>query len=60
VQQLLSRHHEELERLAHALLEQEVLDEQQLQRLVKDAHTHAERVSKSQAHSASQAAPARP
>ena len=31
VQQLLSQHHEELERLAHALLEQEVLDEQQLQ-----------------------------
>ncbi len=60
MQQLLSQHHEELERLAHALLEQEALDEQQLQRLVKDAHTHAERVSESQANSASRAAPARP
>src|SRR5579885_1071372 len=35
VQQLLSQHREELERLAQALLEQESLDEQQLGRLVK-------------------------
>ncbi|MBE3560056.1 MAG: ATP-dependent zinc metalloprotease FtsH [Ktedonobacteraceae bacterium] len=35
VQHLLSEHREELERVAHALLEQESLDEQQLRRLVK-------------------------
>jgi cell division protease FtsH len=38
VQQLLSQHHEELERVAHALLAQESLDKQQLHRLVKDAN----------------------
>ena len=34
VQQVLSQHHEELERLAHALLEQESLDEQQIRHLI--------------------------
>ena len=37
VQHLLSGHQEELERVAHALLERESLDEQQLQQLLKDA-----------------------
>ena len=59
VQQLLSQHREELERLAHALLEQESLDEQQLHRLVKDANKNAELVSDSKASSDSLAAPAR-
>lgn len=36
VQQLLSTHREELERIAHALLEQESLDEPQLHRLLTD------------------------
>jgi peptidase M41-like protein len=53
VHQLLSQHHEELERLAHALLKQETLDEKQLQCLVKDAHTPAEQVSENKADSAS-------
>lgn len=35
VQQLLSEHREELERIAHTLLEQESLDEQQLHRLLQ-------------------------
>ncbi|HEY1351822.1 MAG TPA: hypothetical protein VGF67_19555, partial [Ktedonobacteraceae bacterium] len=35
VRQLLSEHREELDRLARALLEQEVLDEGQLQALVR-------------------------
>jgi cell division protease FtsH len=38
VQQLLSQHQEELERVAYALLERESLDEQQLQLLVKGVH----------------------
>ena len=42
VQQLLSQHHEELERVAHALLAQESLDKQQLHRLVKDANAQLE------------------
>jgi cell division protease FtsH len=42
VQQLLSQHHEELECLAHALLEYESLDEQQLRQLVKNSHQNAE------------------
>jgi len=58
VQQLLSQHREELERLAHALLEQESLDEQQLQRLIKDANKSAELVSESPARSDSPAVPA--
>ena len=45
VHHLLSEHREELERLAHALLEQESLDEQQLQRLVKGSNESAELVS---------------
>jgi cell division protease FtsH len=58
VQQLLSQHHQELERLAHALLEQESLDEQQLNRLVKVSNTNVELVSESPASSDSLAAPA--
>jgi cell division protease FtsH len=42
VQQLLSQHHEKLERVAHALLAQESLEEQQLHRLVKDAGAQLE------------------
>lgn len=41
VQELLSQHREELERLAHALLEQESLDEQQLHCLVESSHDNA-------------------
>ena len=59
VQQLLSQHREELERLAHALLEQESLDEQQLHRLVKGANKNAELVSESKASSDSLTATAR-
>jgi cell division protease FtsH len=59
VQQLLSQHREELKRLAHALLEQESLDEQQLHRLIKDADKHAELVSESEASSDSLTATAR-
>jgi cell division protease FtsH len=44
VHQLLSQHHQELERLAHALLEQESLDEQQLNRLVKVSNKNVELV----------------
>jgi cell division protease FtsH len=51
VQQLLSQHREELERIAHALLAQESLDEQQLHRLLKDANKSAELVSESLARS---------
>jgi cell division protease FtsH len=42
VQQLISQHHEELERIAQALLERETLDEQQLQLLIRDAGKRAE------------------
>jgi cell division protease FtsH len=42
VQQLLSAHREALERIAHALLEQESLDGQQLHRLLKDGKGEAE------------------
>ncbi len=56
VQHLLSQHREELERIAHALLAQESLDEQQLHRLVKDAGTNADLVSESPASSDSLAA----
>lgn len=45
VQQLLSQHLEKLERVAHMLLERESLDEQQLQRLVKDANKSVDLVS---------------
>ena len=58
VQQLLSQHREELERIAHALLAQESLDEQQLHRLVKDAGTNAQLVSESLALNDGLAAPA--
>src|SRR6266536_621432 len=51
VQQLLSQHQQELERVAHALLERESLDEQQLQRLVKDAGNYSDLVSKSKSSS---------
>ncbi len=45
VQHLISEHREELERIAHALLERESLDEQQLHQLITDANSNAERVS---------------
>jgi cell division protease FtsH len=57
-QQLLSQHLEKLERVAHALLERESLDEQQLQRLVKDAHNNVDLVSMSKSSSDSLVAPA--
>ena len=47
VQHLISEHREELERIAHALLERESLDEQQLDQLITDANSNAERVSSS-------------
>jgi cell division protease FtsH len=47
VQHLISEHREELERIAHALLERESLDEQQLHQLITDANSNAERVSSS-------------
>jgi cell division protease FtsH len=47
VQHLLSEHQEELERVAHALLERETLDEQQLQQLVKGMHNNTDLVSES-------------
>jgi cell division protease FtsH len=55
VQQLLAQHREKLEWLAHALLEQESLDEQQLQQLVKDSNRR-ETSSESEASSESLAA----
>jgi cell division protease FtsH len=57
VHQLLSEHKEELERIAHALLERESLDEQQLQQLVKDVPNKVDIVSESKASSDSLAAP---
>ena len=57
-QKLLSLHREELGRIAHELLEHESLDEQQLQRLLKDASTNADRVSESEASRDNLAAPA--
>ncbi|HEU5375471.1 MAG TPA: ATP-dependent zinc metalloprotease FtsH [Ktedonobacteraceae bacterium] len=42
VHDLLAEHREELEHLAQALLEREVLDEPQLHRLVQDTQHHAE------------------
>ena len=41
-QHLLSEHQEELERVAHALLERESLDEQQLKRLIKGMQNTAD------------------
>jgi cell division protease FtsH len=58
VQHLLSQHHEELTRIARALLKQESLDEQQLHRLVSDANTKAELTSADEAISNSLAVPA--
>ena len=58
VQQLLSQHHEELGRIAHALLERESLDEQQLQHLLKESNNDAEHVSEGEAGSDSLAVPA--
>jgi cell division protease FtsH len=49
VQQLLSQHHEELERIAHALLERESLEAEQLQQLLKGANNNAESVPESEA-----------
>jgi cell division protease FtsH len=58
VQQLLSQHLEKLGQVAHVLLERESLDEQQLQRLVKDANNNADLVSENTSSSASLVAPA--
>ncbi|MGB8347947.1 MAG: ATP-dependent zinc metalloprotease FtsH [Ktedonobacteraceae bacterium] len=49
VQHLLSQHHEDLERFARALLEQESLDEQQLHRLLNESAATMEPASKSEA-----------
>lgn len=49
VQQLLSQHHEELTRIAHALLEQESLNEQQLLHLLKESNNDADHVSENEA-----------
>ncbi len=49
VQHLLSQHHEDLERFARALLEQESLDEQQLPRLLNESAATMEPASKSEA-----------
>ena len=51
VQHLLSGHQVELERVAHALLERESLDEQQLQQLVKGMQNNTNLVSESKASS---------
>jgi ATP-dependent Zn protease len=59
VQQLISQHHEELERIAQALLERESLDEQQLQLLLRDAGKRAELAGEGEAGDASLAAAAR-
>jgi cell division protease FtsH len=59
VYQLLSQHQQELERIARALLERESLDEEQLQRLLEDAHKNTESVSESKASSEGLAVPAR-
>jgi cell division protease FtsH len=59
VQQLISQHHEELERIAQALLERETLDEQQLQQLLRGAGKRAELAGESEAGDASLAAMAR-
>ena len=50
-QHLLSEHRTELERVAHALLERESLDEQQLQQLVKGLPNNVDRVGESSARS---------
>jgi cell division protease FtsH len=50
-QDLLSKHQEELERIAQALLERESLDGQQLQHLVKGLPNNVDRVSESSARS---------
>ncbi|HVB22256.1 MAG TPA: ATP-dependent zinc metalloprotease FtsH [Ktedonobacteraceae bacterium] len=49
VQQLLSQHHEELTRIARALLEQESLNEQQLLHLLKESNNDADHVSENEA-----------
>jgi cell division protease FtsH len=50
-QHLLSGHQEELERVAHALLERESLDKQQLTQLVKGMQNNMDLVSESKANS---------
>jgi cell division protease FtsH len=52
-QHLLSEHQDNLERVAHALLERESLDEHQLQQLVKDMYNDTNVVSESKASSVS-------
>lgn len=47
---LLSEHREELERLAHSLLERESLDEQQLHHLANVPHDSATSLSESEAN----------
>jgi cell division protease FtsH len=49
IQQLLSQHRRELERIAQALLERETLGAEQLQQLRKEASTNAEQVSEREA-----------
>ncbi|HXZ05490.1 MAG TPA: ATP-dependent zinc metalloprotease FtsH, partial [Ktedonobacteraceae bacterium] len=51
VKHLLASHQEELERVAHALLERESLDEQQLQQLVKSTQNNKDLVCESRAGS---------
>ncbi|MGZ3647029.1 MAG: ATP-dependent zinc metalloprotease FtsH, partial [Ktedonobacteraceae bacterium] len=50
-QHLLSEHQEELERVAHALLERESLDEQQLKQLIKGLQNNMDLVSESKTSS---------
>ncbi len=52
-QHLLSEHKEELERIAQALLEREVLDEQQLQQLVKGFQNNVDVVSENKVRATS-------
>lgn len=58
VQHLLSEHQVELEWVAHALLERESLDEQQLQKLLINASNDVDMVSESKAGSTDLIAPA--
>jgi cell division protease FtsH len=51
VQHLLAEHQKELERVAHALLKRESLDEHQLQQLVKGIQNNMELLSESKANS---------
>ena len=59
VQQLLSQHHEELSRIAEALLERETLDAAQLQQVLKATKSNAEPMQEREADRAIPAATAR-